>query len=78
MDSSFPLTSGTMIVVADNRLQIGHVQFKNQWDLMIKNVQPDDAGVYECQVASTDKTIRRLVQLTVIGRYFTLETFIRI
>ncbi|XP_060558634.1 lachesin-like isoform X2 [Ruditapes philippinarum] len=65
-DSSFPLTSGTMVVVADDRLQIGHVQYKNQWDLMIKNVQPEDAGIYECQVASKDKTVRRLVQLTVI------------
>ncbi|XP_053405719.1 lachesin-like isoform X2 [Mercenaria mercenaria] len=65
-DSSFPLTSGTMVVVADDRLQIGHVQYKNQWDLMIKNVQPEDAGIYECQVASRDKTVRRLVQLSVI------------
>lgn len=67
LESSFPLTSGTMTVVADTRLQIGHVEYKNQWDLMIKNVQPDDEGVYECQVASRDKTIRKLVQLTVIA-----------
>lgn len=66
LESSFPLTSGTMTVVADDRLQVGHVEYKNQWDLMIKNVQPDDEGVYECQVASRDKTIRKLVQLTVI------------
>ncbi|XP_052231544.1 fibroblast growth factor receptor 3-like isoform X2 [Dreissena polymorpha] len=65
-EHSFPLTSGTMTVVADDRIQIGHVDFKNQWDLMIKNVQPDDEGVYECQVASTNRNIRKLVSLTVI------------
>ncbi|XP_052230704.1 lachesin-like isoform X2 [Dreissena polymorpha] len=65
-ESSFPLTSGTMTVVADERIQIGHVDFKNQWDLMIKNVQPEDEGVYECQVASTNKYMRRMVTLTVI------------
>ncbi|XP_052233248.1 lachesin-like [Dreissena polymorpha] len=66
-EHSFPLTSGTMTVVADDRIQIGHVDFLNQWDLMIKNVQPADEGVYECQVASTNKNIRRMVSLTVIG-----------
>ncbi|KAH3774769.1 hypothetical protein DPMN_176162 [Dreissena polymorpha] len=65
-EKSFPLTSGTMTVVADERIQIGHVDFKNQWDLMIKNVQPEDEGVYECQVASTNKHIRRMISLTVI------------
>ncbi|KAH3772220.1 hypothetical protein DPMN_173558 [Dreissena polymorpha] len=63
-----------MTVVADDRIQIGHVDFKNQWDLMIKNVQPEDEGVYECQVASTNRNIRRLVSLTVIG-WFLLLTF---
>ncbi|KAH3777222.1 lachesin-like [Dreissena polymorpha] len=65
-EHSFPLTSGSLTVVADDRIQIGHVDFKNQWDLMIKNVQPEDEGVYECQVASTNRNIRRLVSLTVI------------
>ncbi|XP_052229958.1 leucine-rich repeats and immunoglobulin-like domains protein 2 [Dreissena polymorpha] len=65
-EHSFPLTSGTMTVVADDRIQIGHVDFKNQWDLMIKNVKPEDEGVYVCQVASTNRNIRRMISLTVI------------
>ncbi|XP_052230707.1 lachesin-like [Dreissena polymorpha] len=65
-ENSFPLTSGTMTVVADDRIQIGHVDFKYQWDLMIKNVQPEDEGMYECQVASTNKNMRIMFSLTVI------------
>ncbi|KAH3774787.1 hypothetical protein DPMN_176180 [Dreissena polymorpha] len=56
-----------MTVVADDRIQIGHVDFKYQWDLMIKNVQPEDEGMYECQVASTNKNMRIMFSLTVIG-----------
>ena len=63
-----------MTVVADDRLQVGHVDYKSQWDLMIKNVQPDDEGIYECQVASTDRTMRRLVSLTVLGNAATIKT----
>lgn len=72
LDSSFPLTSGTMTVVADDRFQIGHVNYKNQWDLMIKNVKPEDEGVYECQVSSTNKNARKLVQLSVVGKPMSL------
>lgn len=66
LDSSFPLTSGPLTIIADKRMQVVHVSFKNQWDLMIKNVTLEDEGVYECQIASTDRTVRRLVTLNVI------------
>jgi len=56
-----------MIVVQDPRFQISHVSYKNQWDLMIRNVQYEDEAQYECQVSSTDKTLRQVVALTVIG-----------
>ena len=56
-----------MTVVEDERFQVGHVDYKSQWDLMIKNVQPEDEGIYECQVASRDRTMRRRVSLTVLG-----------
>ena len=59
-----------MTVTADDRVQVGHVDYKSQWDLMIKNVQPEDEGVYECQVASRDRTMRRLVSLTVLGNAY--------
>ena len=59
-----------MTVVEDDRFQVGHVDYKSQWDLMIKNVQPEDEGIYECQVASRDRTMRRLITLTVLGKLY--------
>ena len=56
-----------MTVIGDERIQIGHVDYLNQWDLMIKNVQPEDEGIYECQVASRIIAFRKLVALTVLG-----------
>ena len=70
IDVSFPLTVGAMTVVEDDRFQVGHVDYKSQWDLMIKNVQPEDEGIYECQVASRDRTMRRLITLTVLGKLY--------
>ena len=61
-----------MTVASDDRLQVGHVGYKSQWDLMIKNVQPEDEGVYECQIPSRDKTMRRQVALTVLGKSISL------
>ncbi|KAH3833734.1 hypothetical protein DPMN_107049 [Dreissena polymorpha] len=64
--TSFPLTSGTLTVVADKRFQVGHIDFKSHWDLMIKNVKLEDDGVYECQISSKDRTVRRLITLNVV------------
>lgn len=66
MDSSFPLTSGTMTVIDDKRIQVAHVDYKNQWDLLIKDVKLGDRGVYECQISSKDRTVRRIITLNVI------------
>ncbi|XP_045195712.1 zwei Ig domain protein zig-8-like isoform X3 [Mercenaria mercenaria] len=66
LDSSFPLTSGKMTVIDDKRLQVSHVVHKNQWDLMIKDVKLEDDGIYECQISSKDRTVRRLVTLHVV------------
>ncbi|XP_060571495.1 zwei Ig domain protein zig-8-like isoform X3 [Ruditapes philippinarum] len=65
LDSSFPLTSGKMTVIDDKRVRVSHVVHKNQWDLMIKDVKLEDDGVYECQISSKDRTVRRLVTLHV-------------
>ncbi|KAH3833735.1 hypothetical protein DPMN_107050 [Dreissena polymorpha] len=64
--TSFPLTSGTLTVVADKRFHVGHIDFKSHWDLMIKNVKLEDDGVYECQISSKDRTVRRLITLNVV------------
>ncbi|WAR00189.1 LRIG1-like protein [Mya arenaria] len=66
MGNSFPLTSGTLTVVADKRLQVAHVDFKPKWDLLIKDVKTKDAGDYECQIASKDRTVRRRITLNVV------------
>ncbi|KAL4233244.1 hypothetical protein ACF0H5_007928 [Mactra antiquata] len=68
IDSSFPLTSGTMTVIEDKRIQVAHIEFKNQWDLTIKDVRPEDDGVYECQISSKDRTVRRIITLNVVER----------
>lgn len=65
-DSSFPLTSGKLTVIDDKRIQVSHVAHKGQWDLMIKDVKLEDDGIYECQIATKDRTVRRLVTLHVI------------
>lgn len=66
LDHSFPLTSGAMTVIDDPRIQVAHVDYKGQWDLLIKDVKAEDEGVYECQVSSKDRTIRRIITLNVI------------
>ncbi|KAL3867231.1 hypothetical protein ACJMK2_044447 [Sinanodonta woodiana] len=60
-----PITIAEMTYVPDDRFLVNHVPFKGQWDLLIKNVQPADQGIYECQVSSKDRTSRRLLTLTV-------------
>ncbi|KAK3601476.1 hypothetical protein CHS0354_033611 [Potamilus streckersoni] len=60
-----PITIGEMTYIPDDRFLVNHVPYKGQWDLLIKNVQPKDEGIYECQVSSKDRTSRRLLTLTV-------------
>lgn len=61
-----PITIGEKLFpAADPRFQSKHIPWKNQWNLGIKNVQPQDSGVYECQV-STRQVMRRNVTLVVI------------
>lgn len=61
-----------MTVIDDKRIQVSHVAHKNQWDLMIKDVKPEDDGVYECQISTKDRTVRRLVTLHVVGEIIVL------
>jgi hypothetical protein len=43
-----------------------------EWNLIIKDVNPDDTGVYECAVSSREK-YKRLVMLRVIGTYLLIN-----
>ncbi|KAL3867221.1 hypothetical protein ACJMK2_044437, partial [Sinanodonta woodiana] len=50
----------------DDRFQIQPGLGKEDWNLLIKNIQPSDAGIYECQVSTKEKRIRRLVYVRVL------------
>ncbi|KAK3096643.1 hypothetical protein FSP39_001982 [Pinctada imbricata] len=71
-----PLTVGTFTYVGDSRYQIHHVIHRDQWNLHIRNVSRDDAGVYECQVSSKQRDIRRHFTLKVKAINITGKTYI--
>jgi hypothetical protein len=52
MSEPNPLTIGDFIYSPDDRISIRRVEEKNEWNLEIKDISPDDAGVYECAVSS--------------------------
>ena len=56
-------------------MTISHTQLSrtsSTWDLMIKDVKPQHAGVYECQV-SANHLIAQYVSLHVIGMYMYID-----
>lgn len=54
-----PLTVGTEQFADDPHITVSHRV--NNWNLVIKNVQPRHAGVYECQVSSVHQLIRHIM-----------------
>ncbi|CAI9731067.1 protogenin A-like isoform X6 [Octopus vulgaris] len=54
-----PLTVGREKFADDPYIGVSH-QATN-WNLIIKNVQPRHAGVYECQVSSVHQLIRHIM-----------------
>ncbi|XP_030760128.1 lachesin-like [Sitophilus oryzae] len=50
------LTVGVATYNADDRFMVEHVRHLQNWGLMIKHVQPSDAGLYECQVSTHPPT----------------------
>lgn len=68
MSEPNPLTIGEFVYSPDDRISILVVEEDNEWNLIIKDVNPDDTGVYECAVSSRKK-YKRLVMLRIIGRY---------
>ncbi|XP_045216172.1 hepatocyte cell adhesion molecule-like isoform X2 [Mercenaria mercenaria] len=61
-----PITVGQEQFVEINRFYLSHVPYREEWNLLIKNVQPFDAGTYECQISSTEKVLRRNITLNVV------------
>ncbi|CAI9731002.1 hemicentin-2 isoform X2 [Octopus vulgaris] len=58
-----PLTIGAYTFIEDPSLTVER-SGQTQWNLLIKNVQPHHAGLYECQVSAQEKLIH-IVQLRV-------------
>lgn len=54
----------------DDEMSVDHSQLtrdSSTWDLLIKNVKPHHAGVYECQVTA-NHLIAQYVTLNVVGK----------
>ncbi|KAG5889764.1 hypothetical protein JTB14_003858 [Gonioctena quinquepunctata] len=50
------LTVGLGTYNADDRFMVEHVRHLQNWGLLIKKVQPSDAGLYECQMSTHPPT----------------------
>ncbi|KAK9693912.1 Immunoglobulin V-set domain [Popillia japonica] len=50
------LTVGLSTYNSDDRFMVEHVRHLQNWGLLIKHVQPSDAGFYECQVSTHPST----------------------
>ena len=48
--NGFPLSSGPTLLVKDTRFALDHEDASGTYTLSIKDVQPSDAAVYQCQV----------------------------
>ncbi|XP_041363298.1 lachesin-like isoform X2 [Gigantopelta aegis] len=68
MSDPNPLTIGQRTFVEDRRITVEHSPLHPDWNLIIKQVRRDDAGVYECQVSSRSRFLRWNVSLYVIAR----------
>ncbi|XP_041365558.1 zwei Ig domain protein zig-8-like [Gigantopelta aegis] len=56
-----PLSIGNLIYVPDSRYSVKHVKEEHEWNLVIKNVNPKDEGIYECQISSRAKLIQHVL-----------------
>ena len=52
-----PLTIGDMVYVSDERYSVQSLPRRLEWNLVIKDVQKRDGGVYECQISSRHKLV---------------------
>ncbi|XP_019870462.1 lachesin [Aethina tumida] len=50
------LTVGLTTYNTDDRFMVEHVRHLQNWGLLIKHVQPSDAGLYECQMSTHPPT----------------------
>lgn len=45
------LTVGAVTYAADNRVTVAR-RYPGNWKLLVREVKPDDEGVYECQIST--------------------------
>lgn len=71
MSEPNPITVGTYVYSPDTRFSVTKDHTSTHWDLRIRNVKLEDAGVYFCAVSSGEgrEKHRRLIKLNVKGRY---------
>ncbi|XP_061174562.1 lachesin-like isoform X2 [Saccostrea echinata] len=67
MSEPNPITVGTFVYSPDTRFSVRKDPTSTHWDLRIRNVKPEDAGVYFCAVSSGEsrEKYRRLIKLNV-------------
>jgi len=66
-----PLTIGERTFTPEKEISVAHEKIsssESKWNLLIKNVQPHHAGVYECGISSTG-TFTHYVALNVLSKY---------
>lgn len=65
------LTVGAVTYAADSRVSVGK-RYPGNWRLLIREVKPDDEGVYECQISTHPPRVSRTL-LHVNSKYITLS-----
>ncbi|ESP02460.1 hypothetical protein LOTGIDRAFT_138435, partial [Lottia gigantea] len=71
-----PLTINDVTYVSDSRIKVYHEKYSMEWSLHIKDVTYEDEGVYECQISSKARSIRRLIMLRVSDIEISGSTFV--
>ncbi|KAH1007520.1 hypothetical protein HUJ04_004742 [Dendroctonus ponderosae] len=69
------LTVGVATYNTDDRFMVEHVRHLQNWGLLIKHVQPSDAGLYECQV-STHPPTSIIVELKVTIYFLLVKSYL--
>ncbi|XP_052281209.1 hemicentin-1-like [Dreissena polymorpha] len=56
-----PISVGNMMYAPDTRYEVAFAPDRREFNLVIRAVSQNDAGVYECQVSSRDKLVRHVL-----------------
>ena len=59
---------GKVVFHDEEKFKILHHTRSGSWTLQIRDVEPEDAGAYECQIGIRPKK-SMIIRLNVIGKY---------